>query len=96
MKFKTKSVLIARKKRENPEDFNHRPCMVSLFDVNEPHLCVEGPKKILEFNQKHKVKIEGLHVDYLLPGNDIIINNLSEIEVLEEGNLVTIKGNQLI
>tara|TARA_Y100000310_G_scaffold320216_1_gene376416 strand:+ start:3458 stop:3754 length:297 start_codon:yes stop_codon:yes gene_type:complete len=94
-KYKTKSVLIARKKRENPEDYNHRPCFVSLFDSNDPHLSVEGPKKVIEFSRKHKVVIEGLNnVNYLLPGNDIVINNLTEITVREEGDFVFVSGKQ--
>ena len=81
MKFDVKSILIARKKRVDPEDYNNRPCMISLFDKNNPHLNVEGPKKVLEFDPKHKVVIKGLNIEYLLPGNDLLINNLTSIEV---------------
>jgi hypothetical protein len=90
--YKTKSVLIARKKRENPEDYNHRPCFVSLFDVNDPHLSIEGPKEVIEFSRKHKVLINGLNINYLLPGNDIVINDLEQIEISEKGDFVHITG----
>jgi hypothetical protein len=92
--YKARSALIARKKRENPEDYNHRPCFISLFDVNDPHLSVEGPKEVVEFSRKHKVVIKGLDVNYLLPGNDIVINDLVEIEVVEKGDFVHITGKQ--
>ena len=93
MKYKTKSVLIARKKSYD-DDFNRRPCFISLFDENEPHLNVQGPKEVVEFDKIHKVVIEGLNVDYLLPGNDIVINNLTEIEIEERNDHVFIRGKQ--
>lgn len=92
--YKTKSILIGRKKREDPEDYNHRPCFISLFDVNNPHLSIAGPKKVIEFSRKHKVVINGLNIDYVLPGNDIVINDLKEISVNEEGELVHVSGEQ--
>ena len=94
MKYETKSVLIARKKRVDKEDYLNRPCFVSLFDENNPHLNVEGPKKVIEFDKKHKVVIKGLNVNYLLPGNDIVINNLTEIHIEESGDRVNITGIQ--
>lgn len=93
MKYKTKSVLIARKKGDE-EDFSRRPCFISLFDENDPHLNVQGPKEVVEFNKIHKVVIKGLNVDYLLPGNDIVINNLIEIEIEERDDQVHVKGKQ--
>lgn len=93
LKHKTKSVLIARKKRVNENDIN-RPCFVSLFEKNDPHLNTEGPTKVIEFDQKHKVLIKGLDVHYLLPGNDIVINNLEEVDVIEDGEIVHVTGRQ--
>ena len=94
MKYPTRSVLIARKKRTDLEDYNHRPCFISLFDENDPHLNVLGPKKVIEFDRKHKIVIEGLDVHYLLPGNDIVINNLSEIHIEESDELIKVFGSQ--
>lgn len=93
-RYKAKSALIARKKREDPEDYNHRPCFVSLFENNDPHLSMEGPKEVLEFSKKHKVIIKGLDVHYLLPGNDIVVNDLEEISVEEQGDFVFVTGKQ--
>src|SRR3989338_6643499 len=75
MKYKTKSVLIARKK-ESGDDFSRRPCFISLFDENNPHLNTQGPKEVVEFEKIHKVVIKGLNIDYLLPGNDIVMKCL--------------------
>ena len=93
MKYKTKSVLIARKKSIEG-DFNRRPCFISFFDENDPHLNMQGPKDVVEFAKIHKVIIRGLNVDYLLPGNDIVINDLSEIEIEEQEDKVIVKGKQ--
>ena len=38
--------------------------------------------------------IQGLDVNYLLPGNDIVINDLEEIEVKEQGDHIYVKGKQ--
>lgn len=94
-KYNYKSVLIARKKRTNPEDYNHRPCFMSFFGENNPHLNSEGPKEVLEFDRKHKVLINGLDVHYLLPGNDIVINNLQELTIEEKGEEVHVTGKHL-
>lgn len=93
VRYKAKSALIARKKN-NEEDFSHRPCFVSLFDVNDPHLNIKGPREVIEFSKIHKVVITGLDVDYLLPGNDIVLNDLTEISIEEKGDLIFVKGKQ--
>jgi len=94
MKYQAKSIIIGRKKSNNKDD-NVRPCFVSLFDENNPHLSTEGPKKVLEFDAVHRVIIEGLNVNYLLPGNDLIVNDLKEFDVKQEGPHVVLKGKHL-
>ncbi len=91
MKYKVKSILIGRKK-SSERDCNVRPCFVSLFDDNNPHLSTEGPKDVLEFESVHKVIINGLRVNYLLPGNDLVVNDLKEVEVTQEGQHIIISG----
>ena len=93
VKYKVKSALIARKKNTE-EDFSHRPCFISLFDENDPHLNIKGPREVIEFSKIHKVVINGLDVDYLLPGNDIVINDLTEISIEEKGDHIYVKGKQ--
>lgn len=94
MKYKTKSVLIARKKSSEDEEFLRRPCFISLFDENNPHLNTEGPKEVIEFEKIHKVVIKGLNIDYLPSGNDIVINDLVEIEVTVDKDFVYVTGKQ--
>ena len=39
--------------------------------------------------------INGLDVNYLLPGNDIVINDLEELHVAEKDNIVHVTGKQV-
>ena len=88
MKYKTKSIIVGRKKKtiDNSKSKDpSRPCFVALFDMNYPHRQSEPPKKILEFERNHKVIIRKpgeLH--YLLEGNDLVVNDLHEIDVYED------------
>jgi hypothetical protein len=93
MKYDTKSAIIGRKKRENKEDIDY-PCFISLFSVNDPHTSGEVPDKILDFSRIHKVVITGLDVNYLLGGNDLVINDLTELDVEHESGHIYIKGKQ--
>ncbi|MCF7861924.1 hypothetical protein K9M79_06785 [Candidatus Woesearchaeota archaeon] len=90
--YEAKSVIIGRKKKINDE--LKRPCFISLFDVNDPHKSGEVPKKIIDA-VTYSILINGLNVKYLLPGNDIVINNLRSvtIEHTEKGN-IRITGEQ--
>lgn len=94
MKYKTKSIIIGRKKSgDNPEV---RPCFIALFDMNDPHKKNEVPAKIIDYDKIHKVVIKGLNINYLLPGNDLVINDLEFIHIKEDPNKphLTITGEQ--
>lgn len=91
MIHKTKSIIIGRKKG-GTEDF--KPCFIAFFDVNNPHQKNLVPKKIVEFDRIHKVVIEGLNVNYLLPGNDLVINNLQSIDLKQDGEHIHVRGKQ--
>ena len=90
MEYKTKSLLISRTTRKeskhpDPEGFL-RPCTISLFDENDPHKKGLEPKKIIRFDNIHKIIIEEMkEVNYLLSGNDILLNNLYRINIKKEG-----------
>jgi len=93
LKYDTKSVVIGRKKRPNKEDTEY-PCFLNLFNINDPHKSGQVPEKMLDFEKIHKVTINGLDVNYLLPGNDLVINDLEFIEVEVQGPHVIITGQQ--
>ena len=80
MIYKVKSIIIGRKKNEGKELLG-RPCFISMFDTNDPHIKNISPKKILDFKSIKKVILKGFEVNYLLEGNDILVNNLSSLEI---------------
>ena len=92
-KFQTQSILIGRKKGTDEEP-DVRPCFINLFHENNPHKSGEAPYEVLEFEKVHKMVIEGLDVSYLLPGNDLVVNDLEYIEVIVDGPHITLKGKQ--
>ena len=94
MRYTTKSAIIGRKKRENERDEAY-PCFISLFDINNPHTSGKVPVTILDFPLVHKVVIRGLDVNYLLEGNDIVVNNLEYIDVRVEEGHIHITGKQV-
>ena len=93
--YKCKSVIIGRRfPREQIIDGEVvYPCFVNLCDFNNPHLSTRTPFKFLDF-MVHKVIIKGLVVNYLIPGNDIVINNLRSITVEKKGPHLIISGDQ--
>ena len=92
MKYKTKSIIIGRKKGEEGSDT--KPCFIALFDVNDPHKKNVVPKEIIDYDKVHKIMLKGFDVNYLLPGNDLVINDLEFIQIEKEGPHITIKGKQ--
>lgn len=93
MRYKTKSILLGRKKSKGDDD-SVRPCFIGLYQENNPHLSEKGPFEVLEFDQIYKVEITGLDVNYLLPGNDIAITDLDYIDVEKDGSILFINGKQ--
>lgn len=93
MRYETKSIIIGRKKGEEGADT--KPCFIALFDVNDPHKKNVVPTQIIEYEKVHKVVLRGFDVNYLLPGNDLVINDLEFIEVKKEGHHIIIRGEQL-
>ncbi len=86
----TRSVIIGRKKRSE----GYYPCFVHFFNIDDPHKTGKVPEKMLEFDKVHKVIIEGLDINYLLEGNDIVINWLESVSIEEKGPHLYISGKQ--
>ncbi|MEM2121618.1 MAG: hypothetical protein QXU20_03105 [Candidatus Woesearchaeota archaeon] len=92
--YKCKSVIIGRKRKEDAKG-DVFPCFISLSRVNNPHISKVPPFKFLDF-MAHKIIIKGLDVNYLLPGNDLVINDLESITIFQEGPHITITGVQKV
>lgn len=85
MRYPTKSAIIGRMKRQS-KDVDYHPCFISLFSVNDPHKSGKVPDKIVEFNAIDRIEINGLDINYLLGGNDLVVNELDYIEVDTDTN----------
>jgi len=72
-----------------------RPCFISLFHGNDPHKSGETPFEVLEFEKVHRVVIDKLKLNYLLPGNDLVVNDLEYIEFVVDGPHIFLTGKQL-
>jgi len=93
MKYQAKSAIIGRMKRPNKEQEDY-PCFIHLFSINDPHKTGKVPEKMLDYPKVRRVSIKGLDIEYLLPGNDILLNNLTEIDIEVTEPHITITGNQ--
>ena len=93
MQYKTKSAVIGRKGKRGEDMCS--PCFIALFDINNPHESTKFPKKTIEFDKISEIRIEGLNVSYLVPGNDMVINNLESIKLEKKREGIYISGRQL-
>ncbi len=95
MKYKTRSIIVGRKKGVRAPSGEELLCFISFFrDINNPHKSTRVPDKIIEFEEIDRVAIKNLDINYLLPGNDIVINDLEEVEVKESGDNLVVTGKQ--
>ena len=91
--YKTKSVIISRKPGKDEESL--KTAFIGLFNENNPHLKGKAPKEVIEIPEIEKVRIRELrNVSYYLMGNDIVINNLEELTITQNGNILTLTGKQ--
>ena len=95
MKYKVKSIILGRKKGVRVLNGEELLCFISLFrDINNPHKSTKVPDKIIEFEGIDRVIMKGLDTYYLLPGNDIVVNDLEELEIKESGDNLILTGKQ--
>ncbi|MBI2663630.1 hypothetical protein HYX15_03830 [Candidatus Woesearchaeota archaeon] len=98
MKYKARSIVVGRMKRDEKDkekDDMFRPCFIALYDFNDPHLKAEPPKQILEFKKIDKVNIDRCAINYLLAGNDLVVNDLQYVEVTKRRNQLFLNGKQM-
>ena len=95
MKYETKSVMVGRKPRVGDNEF--KTATIALFGKNNPHKCGEAPIQVLDFENIEKVRLKELrNVSYYLEGNDIVVNDLVEVDIVQEGLIITLTGKQEI
>ena len=86
MKYKTKSVLVTRMPRVEDNEF--KTASIKLFSINNAHKTEELPVESFEYPNIEKIVIKGIAIDYYLEGNDLIINNLSEINIEKKDTII--------
>jgi hypothetical protein len=92
-KIKTKCIIIGRMKRKDNTKDDY-PCFISFFNINDPHKTGEVPDKVNDYENIHKIIIQGLDINYLLAGNHTIINNLEYVEIKIEYQHIIVTGKQ--
>lgn len=80
-------------KRKSKDEATY-PCFISLFQIHEPHQSGQAPEKIIDYEHIKTVFIKNLDVNYQLAGNDLILDNLEELSIEEDGEVIIIKGRQ--
>ncbi len=91
--FKAKSITVSRKPGKDKDTF--KSAFIGLFNDNNPHLKAKEPIEVIELKEVEKVRFRDLrNISFYLLGNDIVINNLEEISIKQDGNIVTLMGKQ--
>lgn len=90
MQEKAKSIIIGRKK---VEDDNY-DIVLTMFDINNPHLSTEMPKKSLEFSCKFAKFSKPVSFKFMARGNDIVVNNVSSVDIKEDGDVLRLDVEQ--
>ncbi|MBU0470710.1 MAG: hypothetical protein KKA62_02075 [Nanoarchaeota archaeon] len=91
--YKAKSVVISRKPLHDKEE--EWSAFIGLFNENNPHLKAKVPFKVIEVPHIEKIRIRELrNISYYLRGNDIVINNLTELSIETKDDIMTLTGKQ--
>jgi hypothetical protein len=91
--YTVKSVVVSRK--PGKDDDTLKTAFIGLFNENNPHLKAKAPFEVLEIEEIEKVRFHELrNISFYLMGNDIIINNLEELVISQQGNILTLTGKQ--
>ncbi len=90
-----KSVMIGRRPDLKKKKGEQWIAIISFFKENNPHLKVQVPFRVLEYEYTEKVRVRDLrNISYYLAGNDLVINNLLEATVTVAGGIITVTGKQ--
>ncbi len=87
--------MIGRKPRVGENEF--KTALITMFAKNNPHKCAEVPTDTVEIENIEKVRIKDLvNISYYLEGNDMVINDLEEVSIEQDGSILTLRGKQSI
>lgn len=91
-KEEVKCVMIGRLPRREGDPF--KTAVFRLFEENNGHLKGGFPVATLEYPNIEKVRVRRLNTTYYLEGNDIIVNDLTELRIIRKGNILFVRGYQ--
>ncbi len=91
--YKAKSIVISRKPGKDEDSL--WSAFIGLFTENNPHLKGRAPFEVLDIPDIEKVRIRDLiNISYYLMGNDVVINNLEQVKITQEGKILVVTGKQ--
>ncbi|MBU0460106.1 MAG: hypothetical protein KKH52_02330 [Nanoarchaeota archaeon] len=91
--FQAKSIIISRKPGKDKEGL--WTAFIGLFQENNPHLKGRAPFEVLDIKEVEKVRFWELrNISFYLMGNDIVINDLTEVRLKKEKDVLTVTGKQ--
>lgn len=91
--YATKSLTLSRKPGKDRDGL--WTAFIGLFEEKNPHLKGKVPTEVVEFKEVEKVRIHDLrNISYYLMGNDIVINDLSEVTLSYKDKILTLTGKQ--
>lgn len=86
MKYEAKSVVFGRMPRKDGNEF--KTAFFKIYDKPNPmspEVMADFPAEELEFPNVEKVEITNPGLEYFLEGNDLVFDNISSIEIEENG-----------
>ncbi len=86
--YKAKSAIISRGKADGELT---RVCMISLYNMTDPHKSGKEPWKIFDFNKIEEVIISGTDIRFLLAGNDVLVDDIKAIRIDKKGRKLILK-----
>lgn len=92
IQVKATCAIIGRKHQRNDNEF--KIATIGLYDENNPHKSGKFPKTVYEFSNIEKIRIKGLNLSYYTEGNDLVINDLEELLIIQQGTFLVLKGYQ--
>jgi 5,10-methylene-tetrahydrofolate dehydrogenase/methenyl tetrahydrofolate cyclohydrolase len=91
--YKAKSVVVSRKPGKDKDGL--WSAFIGLFDENNPHLHGKTPREVVEIKEVEKVRVRDLrNISFYLMGNDLVVNNLVDVEIVNKEGVVTLTGHQ--
>ncbi|MFT4326751.1 MAG: hypothetical protein ACMXYK_04575 [Candidatus Woesearchaeota archaeon] len=88
MKYEAQSLIFGRKPRQEGQEF--KTAFFNIYDVADP-FSGTFPIKELDFPNVEKVVLQNESLSYYLEGNDLVITDISSVEIAEEGTTLIVK-----